>query len=430
MYRLRLRISQKQGSPHPPPGSERGAAAPTEPPHPCAHRGCGFSPERPPGAPATPARSRSQAPRRGVPRGRAAAPGRERAPPFPTAAPRGQPRTPTAPAPPRLSRGRGAAGGQSRAPRRPTPSARSLPRSGAPQPRAKETPCRREESWCLSPGHGYGRGISAGRRRQLPSQAPRQRVARSGGAPAHRQHAPPGSRAPAGTVLPPGSAAWQHTRVDARTHPAASTEQPLGERPVASRSRRGRATSPPPRLRRPGPPREAKFGRPRRRSRLPSKLTERGHRLNFQQRPGSAPPTASPIASRCGARAPLPGGCGAGEYKSTLPAPGGSPAARPGPSAPLRGRRRFLLPRLDPQLTAAARQAVRSQGARGSGAGLGVAPPPLRLLPPLLSGGCSISGAARSQAPSLLMSMPGRSAQARYRPPRLKSPRTDRRGGL
>lgn len=51
------------------------------------------------------------------------------------------------------------------------------------------------------------------------------------------------------------------------------------------------------------------------------KLTAlRGHRLNFQQRPGSA----APIASRLGARLPLPGGCGAGGYKSTSPAPRGS----------------------------------------------------------------------------------------------------------
>lgn len=125
------------------------------------------------------------------------------------------------------------------------------------------------------------------------------------------------------------------------------------------------------------PPRTAKFGRPRRRSRLPGKLTERGHRLNFQQRPGSAPPTASPIASRCDARAPIPAG---GRYKSTSRSRGSR--SPPWPRSPAGGRSGGCCCR-------GSARAVRGHGA-------GAAP----LLPPLLSGGCSVSGAARSLAVS------------------------------
>lgn len=197
-----------------------------------------------------------------------------------------------------------------------------------------KTPCGCEGSGCLSAPHSCRCGDSAGLRHQLRSRWQQHRVpaAAARAVPAHR-HAPPQSKAPAGTVLPARRALpLRSSHVGARTHPVASKKSPRSK-PGGSRSGGARHSLRLPSLvtARRCSPRKAKFGCPRRRSRLPSKLTEHGHRLNFQQRSSSAPTTASPISSRCGARALLPSSCGAGEYKSTLPLPAAPPQPAPAP---------------------------------------------------------------------------------------------------
>lgn len=151
------------------PPSARGESAvplprqshPPHPPPPRAHRGCGSSPERPAGSRNAGAEPQPSAPRGRPPAARPASPrpphpaeSRAHLPPPRFASADGERLPPGARASP-------AGRAETPAPPRPTSSARS----GAPQPRGKETPYRREESARLSPGHGYLRGTAAGRRR-------------------------------------------------------------------------------------------------------------------------------------------------------------------------------------------------------------------------------------------------------------------------
>lgn len=185
-----------------------------------------------PGAPAAPARSRSQAPRRGAPRGRAAAP--QARPAFPRRrTPRRTARTSRhRPAPPQRQQPETDSGCR---PGNSTPAGRAEPRAAPTHPvrllecdgraatAGEGEPYEREERRCLSPPHNYGRSICAGRRRQLRSQEQGQR-APAAARPAvrcphtgtHRSEAPSARRAP----LP------RSTHIDARTHPKASTKNP------------------------------------------------------------------------------------------------------------------------------------------------------------------------------------------------------------
>lgn len=237
--RLCLRIGQKQGSPHPPAGSERGAAAPAEPPHPCAHRGCGFSPERPRlfrnakrgAASQRPAGAApGSAPRLSPPPHPAESRGHQPPPRFASAACTGSSCRPGQEHP--------RPGGQSPAPPRPTPSAR--------RNRGRRRPpigVRRADASALCAvtytasllGDGSG--------------------SRSGTASPRAARAPPRSHAPAGTLRPQGSPhLTAHMQPHAHTQGRPQKKKKPLRAPGGSRSggagdpQRGRA----PHLRRPG----------------------------------------------------------------------------------------------------------------------------------------------------------------------------------